>query len=68
MQSFTEEFRNKALKLGISLASPKTIKNNIRSLHSYMRHSLLLFEPTTIDAASVKLIHLEKKGMNDKEE
>jgi len=32
-----------------------------------MRHSLLLFEPTTIDAMSVKAIHLERKRKNDKE-
>jgi len=29
---------------------------------------LLLFEPTTIDAANVKAIHLESKGKNDKED
>ena len=59
MQRFTEEFRKQALSLGISLDSPEVVTKYIGSLHSYNRHSLLMFEPTTIDSASVKAIHLE---------
>ena len=59
---FTEEFRKQALNLGIALDSCEVVINNIGSLHSYLGHSLLLFEPTTIDSASVKAIHLENKG------
>lgn len=68
VQIFTKEFRKQALKLGISLDSPKIITKYIGALHSYIRHSLLLFEPTIIDASSVNAIHLESRGKNDKEE
>lgn len=54
VQSFTEEFRKKSLNLGIALDAPKVVTKYIGSLHSYIRHSLLLFEPTTIDSTSVK--------------
>ena len=53
--------------MGISLDSPETLTKYIGALHSYVRHSLLLFEPTTIDMASVKAIHLESKRNNEKE-
>ena len=66
VQIFTEEFRKQALSLGISLDSPEVVTKYIESLHSYIRHSLLMFEPTTIDLASVQAIHLENKGRNDK--
>jgi len=54
--------------LGISLDSPETITKNIGALHSYTKYCLLLFEPTTIIATSVMVIHLERKGKNNKEE
>jgi len=63
---FTEEFRKQALNLGISLDSPETITKYIGALHSYIRHSLLLFEPTTIDVAILKVIHLKSRGKNEK--
>ena len=59
VQSFIEEFQKQALNLGISLDAPQAINNYVGALHSYIRHSLLLFELTTIDAANVKVIHLE---------
>ena len=59
MQSFTKEFWKQALNLGISLDSPKIITKYVGALHSYIKHSLLLFEPNMIDAAGVKAIHLE---------
>jgi len=65
VQSFTDEFRKQALNLGISLDSHEVVTKYIGSLHSYLRHSLLLFEPTTIDLASVKAIHLENRGRNE---
>ena len=68
VQSFTKEFRKQALSLGISLDSPEVVTKYIGSLHSYIRHSLLMFEPTNIDSASVKAIHLEIMGRNDKDD
>ena len=65
VQSFTEEFRKQALNLGIAPDSPKVVTKYIGLLHSYVRHSLLLFEPTSIDSASVKAIHLENRGTHE---
>lgn len=53
--------------MGISLDSLETITKYIFYVHSYIIHSLLLFEPTTIHAGSVKAIHIEYKGKNDEE-
>lgn len=59
VQSFSEEFWKQALYLGISLDSPETVTKYVGVLHSYIKHSLLLFEPTKIDVANVKDIHIE---------
>ena len=68
VQSFIEEFRKQALSLGISLDSPKVEIKYIGSLYSYIRHSLLIFERTAINSASVMAIHLENRGRNDKDD
>ncbi len=65
VQSFIEEFRKQALNLGIALDSLEVVTKYIGSLHSHLRHSLLLFEPTTIDSTSVKAIQLENRGKNE---
>lgn len=65
VQSFTEKFQKQSLNLDILLDAPETVTKYIGALHSYIRHSLLLFEPTTIDEASIKAIHLEIRGKND---
>ena len=54
--------------MGISLDSHEVVTKYIGKLHSYLRHSLLLFEPTTIDSASVKAIHLENRGKNERDD
>ena len=64
VQSFIEEFRKQVLSLGVEHDSPKVVTKYIESLHSYLRHLLLLFEPTIIDVTSVKAIHLENMGKN----
>ncbi len=68
VQSFTEEFRKQALNLGIALDTPEVVTKYIGSLHSYLRHSLLLFEPTKIDSANVKAIHLENRGTHGQDD
>lgn len=40
----------------------------IGSLHSYFHHSLLLFEPKTLNEASVKVVHIESRGKHEKED
>jgi hypothetical protein len=66
VQSFTEEFRKKSLALNIPL-SYETLMNYIGSLHSYIRHTLLLFNPTNLDEVCVQTTHLESRGKNGKE-
>ena len=54
--------------MGIALDSPEVVTKYIGSLHSYIRHSLLLFELTTIYSASVKPIHLENRGKHGQDD
>eukprot|EP00253_Pinus_taeda_P035413 PITA_35413 len=64
MQGYTQEFRKRALIFGISLDSPKTLLRYIGGLHSYMRHTILMFNTTSIDEVSVQATHLEARGKN----
>ena len=62
--SYTQEFRKRALILGISLDSPKTLLKYIGGLHSYLKHTILMFNPTSIDEVYVQATHLEVRGKN----
>ena len=64
VQGYIQEFRKRALILGISLDSPETLLKYIGGLHSYMRHTILMFNPTSIDEVSVQVTHLEARGKN----
>ena len=64
MQGYTQEFRKRGLMLGISLHSVETLLKYIGGLHSYMRHTILMFNPTSIDEVSVQATHLEARGKN----
>ena len=68
VQNFTEEFRKKALDLNISLYSLDTLLKYIGSLHHYLRHTLLLLNPTSVDEASVQDTHLESRGKHLQED
>jgi hypothetical protein len=41
---------------------------NIGALHSYIRHTLLLFNPTNLDEVCVQATHLESRGNNVQED
>eukprot|EP00253_Pinus_taeda_P016125 PITA_16125 len=64
VQGYTQEFRKRALILGISLDSPETMLKYIGGLHNYMRHTILMFNPTSIDEVFVQATHLEARGKN----
>eukprot|EP00253_Pinus_taeda_P010341 PITA_10341 len=64
IQGYTQEFRKRELILGISLDSPKTLLKYIGGLQSYMRHTILMFNPTNIDEVSVQATHLEARRKN----
>jgi hypothetical protein len=49
VQNFTEEFRKKARSLNIPLDYYETLMKYIGALHSYIHHTLLLFNPTSLD-------------------
>jgi hypothetical protein len=53
VQSFTEEFRNKSLALNITLDSYETLMKYIGTLHNYILHTFLLFNPTILDKVCV---------------
>ena len=62
VQSFTKEFRKKALELNIVLDTPGTLLKYIGSLHHYIQCTLLLLHPTSLDEACVQAIRLERRG------
>jgi len=62
VQEFTQEFRKKTLALGISLDTKETLLKYIGSLHSYLQHTLLMFNPDDFDEVCVQSIHVESGG------
>jgi hypothetical protein len=68
IQSFKEEFRNKALALNIPLDSYEMLMKYIDALHSYISHNLLLFNPTSLDEVCLQATHLESRGKNGHDE
>jgi hypothetical protein len=62
VQSVTKEFRKKYLALKIPLDSYETLLKYIGALHSYILHTLLLFNPTSLDEVCVQATHLENMG------
>src|ERR1700733_8727891 len=64
VQGYTQEFRKRALMFCISLDSPETLLKYIGGLHSYTRHTILVFNPTSIDEVFVQATHLEARGKN----
>jgi hypothetical protein len=61
VQIFTEEFRKKALALNIPLYSQEIVLKYIGGLHSYILHTILLFNPTNLDGICVQVTHLESR-------
>jgi hypothetical protein len=68
VQSYTQEFRRRVLILGIDLFSQETLLKYIGGLHSYLRHTILMFNPTNLDEVCVQETHLEARGRNKPQE
>jgi hypothetical protein len=68
VQSFTEEFRKKSLALKIPLDSYETLMKYISALHSYIHHTFILFNPTSLDEVCVQATHLENRGKHVQED
>jgi hypothetical protein len=68
VQSFTQEFRRRALVLGVDLSSQETLLKYIGALHSYLRHTILMFNPSNLDEVFVQATDLEARGGNETHE
>ena len=53
VQEYTQEFRKRAMILGVSLYTHDTFLKYIGGLHDYLNHIILIFNPTNIDEVSV---------------
>ena len=54
--------------MGIDLSFQDTFLKYIGGLHSYLRHTILIFNPTKLDEVCVQATHLEARGKNVSEE
>jgi hypothetical protein len=68
VKRFTQEFRRRALVLGIDLSSQENLLKYIGGLHIYLRHTILMFNPSNIDEFCVHATHLEARGRNEPQE
>eukprot|EP00253_Pinus_taeda_P010474 PITA_10474 len=65
-QDYTQEFRRRSLLLGVDLQTQDTLLKYIGGLHSYLRHTILMFNPTSLD--EVSSYPFRGKGKNTFEE
>lgn len=68
VQDYTQEFRKRALLLGVNLNSQDTLLKYIGGLHSYLKHAILMFNPNNLDEVCVQATHLESRGKNIQED
>ena len=62
VQIYTQEFRRRSQILGLDLSSQDTLLKYISGLHSYLRHKIIMFNPTNLDEVCVQTTHLEARG------
>jgi hypothetical protein len=68
IQSFTEGFRKKSLALNIPLDYYDTLMKYIGALHNYIRHTFILFNPTSLYKFCVQATHIENRGKHVQED
>ena len=68
VQEYTQEFRRRGILLVVYLQSQDTLLKYIGGLHSYLKHTILIFNPTSLDEVCVQTTHLEARGKNISEE
>ena len=68
VQEYTQDFRKRALLLGVDLNSQDTLLKYIGGLHSYLNHTILIFNPNNLDEVCVQATHLERRGQTIYEE
>lgn len=62
VQEFTQVLRKNDLALVVPLDTLDTFLKYIGSFHSYLQHTLLMFNPTKFDEVYVQAIHIESGG------
>ena len=62
VQEYTQEFIKRGLILGITLYTQETLLKFVGGLHSYLHHTIFMFNPTNLDEVCVKATHIESKG------
>ena len=67
-QEYTQKFRKRALLLGVNLNSQDTLLKYIGGLHSYLKHTIIMFNPNNLDEVCVQATHLEVRGKQGMEE
>ena len=58
VQEYTQEFGRRALLLGVDLQSQDTLLKYIGGLHNYLKHTILMFNPSSLDEVCVQVTHL----------
>jgi hypothetical protein len=64
LQEYTQIFRKKDLNLGIPLYTQETLLKYIGGLHSYLKHTILMLNPSNFDEVCVQAIHIESSKGN----
>lgn len=64
VQNYTQDFRRRALVLGVDLSSQDTLLKYVGGLNIYLRHTILMFNPTNLDEVCVQVTQLEARGEN----
>ena len=61
IQYYTQYFKKKTLAVEFSLHSSETLIKYIAGLHSYLHHTILMFNSTNIDKVSIQATQLEAR-------
>jgi hypothetical protein len=64
VQEYTQTFRKKAINLGIPLYTQETLLKYIGGLHSYLKHTILMLNPSNFYEVCVQAIHIESSKGN----
>ena len=51
--------------MNVALDTQETLLKYIGGMHSYLRHTLLMFNPSNLDDVCVQATHLEARGKHD---
>ena len=64
VQEYSQTFCNKSLNLGIPLYTQETLLKYIGGLHSYLKLTILMLNPSNFDEVCVQAIHIESSKGN----